>query len=192
MMKISLLDIQHWMFTIEYETIFELNSNPSPKCKTWDRIQDVYFFLTIFTHKKCFMKMYKEASVFNELNITVKNVKNQEACYQTCNDYVVSSSWLRCNLRGIYFRSAYLINIIANYFKNFRKPSWLRKTFKPKRVSKMARQYNTQQDGFDNIPGRSVYHVVQQVAHAKPVAQHQPIFYGIICNSKVSFMKEKK
>ena len=66
----------------------------------------------------------------------------------------------------------------------------MRKTFKPKRVSKMARQYNTQQDGFDNIPGRSVYHVVQQVAHAKPVAQHQPIFYGIICNSKVSFMKE--
>ena len=45
----------------------------------------------------------------------------------------------------------------------------------------MARQYDAQKDGYDNIlQGRNVYHVVQQVAHAKPVAQHQPIFYGII------------
>ena len=43
----------------------------------------------------------------------------------------------------------------------------------------MARQFNPQQDGINNVQGRNVYHVVQQVAHAKPVAQHQPIFYGM-------------
>ena len=43
----------------------------------------------------------------------------------------------------------------------------------------MAGHYNPQQDGIHNIHARNVYHVVQQVAHAKPVAQHQPIFYGM-------------
>ena len=48
----------------------------------------------------------------------------------------------------------------------------------------MAGHYNPQQDGIHNIHARNVYHVVQQVAHAKPVAQHQPIFYGISSTSK--------
>ena len=42
----------------------------------------------------------------------------------------------------------------------------------------MAQQYNQKRDGIDGFPGPQVYRVVQQVAHAKPVAQHQPIFYG--------------
>jgi hypothetical protein len=42
----------------------------------------------------------------------------------------------------------------------------------------MAQNYEPQRDGIDGLQGRKVYHVVQQVAHAKPVAQHQPIFYG--------------
>ena len=48
----------------------------------------------------------------------------------------------------------------------------------------MAGHYNPQQDGIHNIHARNVYHVVQQVAHAKPVAQHQPIFYGMRSTSK--------
>ena len=43
----------------------------------------------------------------------------------------------------------------------------------------MAQQYNQKRDGIDGFPGPQVYRVVQQVAHAKPVAQHQPIFYGM-------------
>ena len=49
----------------------------------------------------------------------------------------------------------------------------------------MAGHYNPQQDGIHNIHARNVYHVVQQVAHAKPVAQHQPIFYGMSSTSKI-------
>ena len=43
----------------------------------------------------------------------------------------------------------------------------------------MAQQYNSQCDGIDGLQAPQVYRVVQQVAHAKPVAQHQPIFYGM-------------
>ena len=43
----------------------------------------------------------------------------------------------------------------------------------------MAQQFNPQRDGVENLQGRQVYHVVQQVAHAKPVAQHHPMFYGM-------------
>ena len=47
----------------------------------------------------------------------------------------------------------------------------------------MAQQYNQKRDGIDGFPGPQVYRVVQQVAHAKPVAQHQPIFYGTHINT---------
>ena len=46
----------------------------------------------------------------------------------------------------------------------------------------MAQQYNQKRDGINGFPGPQVYRVVQQVAHAKPVAQHQPIFYGTHIN----------
>ena len=45
-------------------------------------------------------------------------------------------------------------------------------------IETMAQNYDPQRDGIETLQGRKVYHVVQQVAHAKPVAQHQPIFYG--------------
>ena len=52
----------------------------------------------------------------------------------------------------------------------------------------MAGHYNPQQDGIHNIHARNVYHVVQQVAHAKPVAQHQPIFYGMSSTLNLSLL----
>ena len=42
----------------------------------------------------------------------------------------------------------------------------------------MAHQHNTLIDGKGGEQGPPVYRVVQQVAHAKPVTQHRPLFYG--------------
>ena len=42
----------------------------------------------------------------------------------------------------------------------------------------MAQQHNPLRDGTDSAHGPPVYRVVQQVAHAKPVTQHRPLFYG--------------
>ena len=53
----------------------------------------------------------------------------------------------------------------------------------------MAQQYNQKRDGIDGFPGPQVYRVVQQVAHAKPVAQHQPIFYGTYIYTIISALK---
>ena len=42
----------------------------------------------------------------------------------------------------------------------------------------MAHQHSTRA-GEDAVHHRPpVYHVVQQVVHAQPVAQHRPVFYG--------------
>ena len=42
----------------------------------------------------------------------------------------------------------------------------------------MAHQHNPLIDGKGGEQGPPVYRVVQQVAHAKPVTQHRPLFYG--------------
>ena len=42
----------------------------------------------------------------------------------------------------------------------------------------MAQQHNPLRDGSDGVQRPPVYRVVQQVAHAKPVTQHRPLFYG--------------
>ena len=54
----------------------------------------------------------------------------------------------------------------------------------------MAQNYDPQRDGINSLQGRKVYHVVQQVAHVKPVEQHQPIFYGRKICSAIIFRVE--